>query len=46
MTETAMAAMRAEIARTYDVIRPYIRRTPVVAVDAADFGLGPPMASA
>ena len=33
--------MRAEIARTYDVIRPYIRRTPVVDVDAADFGLDP-----
>ena len=34
-----MAAMRADIARTYQVIRPYIRRTPVVEVDAADFGL-------
>ena len=33
--------MREEIARTYDVIRPYIRRTPVVDVDAADFGLEP-----
>jgi threonine dehydratase len=31
--------MRERIARTYDVIRPYIRRTPVVDVDAADFGL-------
>ena len=31
--------MREGIARTYDVIRPYIRRTPVVDVDAADFGL-------
>jgi threonine dehydratase len=39
MTESSMAAMRAEIARTYEVIRPYIRRTPVVEVDAADFGL-------
>ena len=34
-----MAAMRAKIARTYEVIRPHIRRTPVVEVDAADFGL-------
>ena len=34
-----MVSMRAEIARTYQVIRPYIRRTPVVDVDAADFGL-------
>ena len=41
MTESSMAAMRAEIARTYEVIRPYIRRTPVVDVDAADFGLDP-----
>ena len=31
--------MREQIARTYDVIRPYIRRTPVVDVNAADFGL-------
>ena len=41
MTESSIAAMRPEIARTYDVIRPYIRRTPVVEVDAADFGLDP-----
>jgi threonine dehydratase len=34
-----MGAMRGEIARTYELIRPYIRRTPVVEVDAADFGL-------
>ena len=36
-----MAAMREGIARTYDVIRSHIRRTPVVDVDAADFGLDP-----
>ena len=30
---------RAQIAATEPVIRPHIRRTPVVAVDAADFGL-------
>src|ERR1035437_3885901 len=41
MTESSMAAMPERIARTYDVIRPYIRRTPVVDVDAADFGLDP-----
>ena len=41
MTDLSIAAMRREIARTYDVIRPYIRRTPVVDVDAADFGLDP-----
>src|ERR1035441_10755536 len=39
MTESSMVAMRAQIAHTYEVIRPYIRRTPVVEVDAADFGL-------
>jgi threonine dehydratase len=31
--------MRDEIARTYQLIRPYIRRTPVVEGNAADFGL-------
>jgi len=41
MTDSSMAAMGAEIARTYEVIRPYIRRTPMVEVDAADFGLDP-----
>lgn len=30
---------RANIARTYEQIRPYVRRTPVIEVDAADFGL-------
>jgi threonine dehydratase len=39
MSESSIASMREGIARTYDVIRPYIRRTPVVDVDAADFGL-------
>src|SRR5678816_4655156 len=41
MTESSIASMREEIARTYNVIRPYIRRTPVVDVNAADFGLDP-----
>src|ERR1039457_6618251 len=41
MTESSIVSMRQEIARTYDVIRPYIRRTPVVDVEAADFGLDP-----
>ena len=31
---------RDAITRTYDVIRPFIRRTPVIEVDGADFGLG------
>jgi threonine dehydratase len=30
---------RGAIARTYALIRPYIRRTPIVEVDGADFGL-------
>jgi len=30
---------RQEIARTYPIIRPYIRRTPVLELDGADFGL-------
>src|SRR5450759_324699 len=41
MTESSIVSKREAIARTYDVIRPYIRRTPVVEVDAADFGLDP-----
>ena len=39
MIDVSLVSMREGIARTYDVIRPYIRRTPVVDVDAADFGL-------
>jgi threonine dehydratase len=30
---------RESIARTYQLIRPHIRRTPIVEVDGADFGL-------
>ncbi len=33
--------MREEIARTYAVIRPLIRRTPIVEIDAGDFGIAP-----
>ena len=32
---------RDEIARTYQVIRPHLRRTPVIEVEGADFGLRP-----
>jgi threonine dehydratase len=32
---------RDQVAATYELIRPYIRRTPVIEVDLADFGLGP-----
>src|ERR1700721_2071761 len=32
---------RASIAAAHGVIRPYIRRTPVIEIDGADFGLGP-----
>src|SRR5260370_15632046 len=31
--------MREGISRTYSVIRPFIRRTPVVDIDAGDFGV-------
>jgi len=34
-----ISELHAGIARTYPIIRPFIRRTPVVEVDAADFGL-------
>jgi threonine dehydratase len=30
---------RDEIAQTERLIRPYVRRTPVIEVDAADFGV-------
>src|ERR1700730_6369405 len=36
---------RKEIAATERLIRPHIRRTPVVAVDGADFGLAAPRLS-
>jgi threonine dehydratase len=32
---------RASIAAAHGVIRPYIRRTPVIEIDGGDFGLGP-----
>jgi len=32
---------RERILSTYELIRPYIRRTPVIDVDASDFGLPP-----
>lgn len=32
---------RDEIARTYQVIRPHLRRTPVIEVEGTDFGLRP-----
>src|SRR5580700_3168217 len=32
---------RASIAAAHGVIRSYIRRTPVIEIDGADFGLGP-----
>jgi threonine dehydratase len=31
--------MRDAIARNYEIIRPYVRRTPTIAVDGADFGM-------
>src|SRR5947207_1768997 len=34
-----MMITREQIASTYDTIKPYIRETPVIEVDAADFGL-------
>ena len=40
MTAADSEVSRAAIARTETLIRPYIRRTPVLAVDLADFGLG------
>jgi len=39
MDAAAATISREQIARTAELIAPYIRRTPVVDVDAADFGL-------
>jgi threonine dehydratase len=36
----AVLINRESIARTYGVIRPFLRRTPTIAIDGADFGLG------
>jgi threonine dehydratase len=36
-----LAVTRADIDRVYPVIAPHIRRTPIVAVSGADFGLPP-----
>jgi threonine dehydratase len=36
---------RERIAETNELIRPYVRRTPMVRVDASDFGISaPPLA--
>ena len=37
----SLPVTRADIARVYPVIAPHIRRTPVVTVSGADFGLAP-----
>src|SRR5438067_1888669 len=34
-----MSLTRERIATTHELIRPYIRRTPVIEVDASEFGL-------
>ena len=39
MQELMLEIDRDSIARTYQLIRPYIRRTPVIEVDGADFAL-------
>ncbi|HEX2112830.1 MAG TPA: pyridoxal-phosphate dependent enzyme, partial [Alphaproteobacteria bacterium] len=41
MEQVAERIEPARIAETLAVIRPYVRRTPVLAADADDFGLAP-----
>jgi threonine dehydratase len=41
MSNPSNSITRAQIAETEKLIRPYIRRTPLLAVDAGDFGLPP-----
>ena len=38
-TQPAIAIDRDQIIRTYKLIRPHVRRTPVIEADGADFGL-------
>ena len=40
MSPNVHSVGRKAIAATYQVIRPYVRRTPLVDVDAADLGIG------
>lgn len=40
-TTTAQQINRDQISAIEPLIRPYIRRTPVIEIDASDFGLGP-----
>ncbi|MCU1386214.1 MAG: threonine dehydratase [Acidobacteria bacterium] len=37
----SLAISRSDIARVYPIIAPHIRRTPIVAISGADFGLPP-----
>ena len=39
MPEQHGSVSRAEIARTEKIIRPYVRRTPVIEIDGADIGI-------
>src|SRR5438270_10329397 len=39
MSDPSTAVTRERIAATYDIIRPHVRQTPLVATDSADFGL-------
>jgi threonine dehydratase len=39
MSDASKPVSRDAIAATYEVIRPYVRHTPLITVDAADFGL-------
>jgi threonine dehydratase len=39
MQDGSAAVTRERIAGTYEIIRPHVRHTPLIAVDTADFGL-------
>ncbi|MGJ4922302.1 threonine/serine dehydratase [Bradyrhizobium oligotrophicum] len=39
MSDISTAVTRQQIAATYELIRPYVRRTPMITVDGGDFGL-------
>src|ERR1700753_2877447 len=41
MSASTIRVSREAIAATYQTIRPHIRRTPLIEVDGADFGMAP-----
>jgi threonine dehydratase len=41
MSDISIALNREQIARCESLIRPYVRRTPIIQIDGADVGVNP-----